>query len=432
MPALAESHESSHPISGKVATDSHQSADDAEGDCEDDYPATVTTTGTIEVGGTATGEIEYAGDLDAFAVGLVAGRIYVIDLKGSSTNFGTLSDPYLRGIYDADSNRIANTTDDDGGDNGNSRVVFRPTESGAYYIVAGADSAGLGTYQLAVTEIQDDFAAFTETTGTVVVGGTAAGEIQHADDRDWFAVELEAGKSYQIEIGGVLTGGGTLPFGRLEGVYDSRGRLRANDPVLISTEFFGEDSQAFFTPDADGTYYVAANSGGSASTGTYTVRVAEIEDDFPQTVDTTGTVDVGGTATGEIQYETDRDWFAVELIEGETYKIELLGSSAEGGTLQDPYIRGIHNANGGLISDTTDYSSRPYSGSQVHFTPYADGTYYVAAGSYLTGIRDLDVGTYTLRVSIDDFRDDTDTTGVIEVGGSVTGEIETAGTTRRS
>ena len=109
-----------------------------------------------------------------------------------------------------------------------------------------------------------------------------------------------------------------------------------------------------------------------------------------------------------------------------------MGSSAEGGTLQDPYIRGIHNANGGLISDTTDYSSRPYSGSQVHFTPYADGTYYVATGSYLTGIRDLDVGTYTLRVSIDDFRDDTDTTGVIEVGGSVTGEIETAGTTRRS
>ena len=63
------------------------------------------------------------------------------------------------------------------------------------------------------------------------------------------------------------------------------------------------------------------------------------------------------------------------------------------------------------------------------FTPDEDGTYYVAAGSYLSGYRDEDVGTYTVQVSIDDFRDDTDTTGTVEVGGSVTGEIEAQGDT---
>ena len=45
----------------------------------------------------------------------------------------------------------------------------------------------------------------------------------------------------------------------------------------------------------------------------------------------------------------------------------------------------------------------------------------------MSGDREEDVGTYTLQVSIDDFRDDTDTTGTVEVGGSVTGEIEAQG-----
>ena len=86
-----------------------------------------------------------------FAVELVAGRTYVIDLRGSPTGDGTLSDPYLRGIYDADGNRISGTTDDDGGQSYNSRVTFTATESGTHYIAAGAFS-GQGTYEVEVTD----------------------------------------------------------------------------------------------------------------------------------------------------------------------------------------------------------------------------------------------------------------------------------------
>ena len=405
---------------------------------EDDFPETVDTTGTVEVGGSATGEIEYQTDSDWFAVELVAGQTYTIDLKGSPTNDGTLRDPKLRGIHDAEGNRIPDTLDFDGGTGRNSRLTFTATESGTYYIAASAHSMGVGTYEVEVWE--DDFAASRNTTGTVEVGGATTGEIQRADDRDNFAVELEAGKTYQIDMGGAKTGGGTMSWPHLHAVYDADGRnTGVRDPVIIVPTFTydddgnleeifsGEDEQAFFTPDEDGTYYLVVGNFHSSHTGTYTVRVTEIEDDLPQTVDTTGTVDVGGTATGELQYETDRDWFAVELTAGETYKVELLGGRGKGGTLQDPYIRGIHDANGRLIADTTDYASGPHSNSEVLFTPDEDGTYYVAAGSYVSGIRDEDVGTYTLQVSIDDFRDDTDTTGTVEVGGSVTGEIEAQG-----
>ena len=118
----------------------------------DDYSADRFTTGTVAVGDTATGRIGSSGERDWFAVELVAGRTYVIDLRGSPTGDGTLSDPYLRGIYDADGNRISNTTDDDGGQSYNSRVTFTATESGTHYIAAGAYSSRQGTYELEVTD----------------------------------------------------------------------------------------------------------------------------------------------------------------------------------------------------------------------------------------------------------------------------------------
>ena len=403
---------------------------------EDDFAASTETTGTVEIGGTATGAIEYAEDRDWFAVELGAGKTYTVDLRGSDTRDGTLYAPYLRGIHDANGNLISGTAIDNGGttvhggDGRNSRLTFTAAEGGTYYIAAGA-KFGVGTYEIEVWE--DDFASSTETTGTVEVGGSATGNVETGGDNDWFAVELEAGKVYQIDVHGELNNGGTLRDTYLHGVYDADGERLSwvYDAVRIGATWFngeqvfaGEDSQAFFTPKEDGTYYVAARGWGSTQTGTYTVRVSEIEDDFPATVGTTSTVEVGGTATGELQYETDRDWFAVELAAGETYKIELLGSRSKAGTLQDPYIRGIHDADGRLIADTTDYASGPNSNSQVYFTPEEGGTYYVAAGSFVSGLRDEDVGTYTLQVSIDDFRDDTSTTGTVAVGGSVTGEIE--------
>ena len=104
----------------------------------EDFSRNPSTSGRVAVGDTATGRIGSSGDRDWFAVELVAGRTYVIDLRGNPTDDGTLRDPYLRGIYDADGNRISNTTNDDGGQGYNSRLTFTATESGTHYIAAGA------------------------------------------------------------------------------------------------------------------------------------------------------------------------------------------------------------------------------------------------------------------------------------------------------
>ena len=125
------------PADQSTARETVASVSEPEGQ---DFSADDSSDGRVAVGETATGAIGTARDRDWFAVELVAGHVYRIDLKGSPTGDGTLSDPYLRGIHDAEGNLIANTTNDDGGVGRNSQVTFTATRSGTYHVAAGAFS----------------------------------------------------------------------------------------------------------------------------------------------------------------------------------------------------------------------------------------------------------------------------------------------------
>ena len=224
----------------------------------DDLAASTGTTGTVAVGGSATGEINFPGDRDWFAVELEKGKAYRIDLEGSGTNAGTLRDPYLRGIYDSEGHYIGGSTDDDDGTGRNSRVVFTAETAGTYYVSAGT-SYGSGTYKLSVTEVaDDDHAAGTNTTGMVGVDGSATGEINFPGDRDWFAVELDAHRLYLIGFEGAQTDAGTLGDPSLYGVYDSGGKRVSRHSPFVTT----------YT----GTYYISAGAVGTG-TGTYTLAI---------------------------------------------------------------------------------------------------------------------------------------------------------------
>ena len=396
-----------------------------------DLPADTTTPGTVAVDGATGDTIDAAGDEDWFAVELVAGRTYVFDLQGSPTGDGTLTDPYLRGIHDTDGNLISGTTNDDGGAGRNSRVTFTPTENGTYYVAAGAYRTEEGTYLLAVTQTGtgDDLPADTTTPGTVAVGGSARGTIETGGDQDWFAVELVAGRTYVFDLQGSETGDGTLVNPYLRGIHDADGALISgtnNDDGGT-----GRNSRVTFTPTEDGTYYVAAGGYGTEE-GTYALTVTRTDagtggGDLPADTTTPGTVAVGGSARGAIETARDADWFAVELVAGRTYVFDLQGSSTGDGTLVDPYLRGVHDADGALISGTNNDDGGTGRNSRVTFTPTEDGTYYVAAGGYGTG-----EGTYVLAVtqmgtSGGDLPADTTTPGTVAVGGSARGTIETGG-----
>ena len=367
----------------------------------DDYAAgTGTGTGSVAVDGSATGEIDYFGDEDWFAVELEAGTTYRFDLKGWNTNDGTLFDPSLRGIYDAYGNRIANTTDDDSGVYRNSRVYFTPTEDATYYVGAAAvdrDPAGgfgtyiIGTYTLSVTDVTDDYAAEPDTTGMVTVGGSATGAIGTPGDEDWFAVELEAGTEYRIDLERSPGLSGALRNPYLRGIHDADGERIAN--TTSNDGGWHWNSRVYFTPDEDGTYYVAAGADGNY-VGIYTLSVTDVTDYYAAGTDTTGTVTVGGSTTGAIGTPGDEDWFAVELEAGTEYRIDLERSSGPGGRLENPYLRGIYDADGEPIADTSDDNDGWGLNSRVHFTPDATATYYVAAAAAVVN----HVGVYTLSV----------------------------------
>ena len=376
-----------------------------------DLPTDTTTPGRVAVGGSATGAIGVAGDQDWFAVELEAGKTYRIDLKESPTGDDTLVDPYLRGIYDEDGERIGGTTDNDGGEGRDSRVIFTPGEDATYYVAASADGNEVGTYTLSVTEVADDYAADPATTGTVAVGGSVAGYIEPPGDEDWFAVELVADKTYRIDLERVradhpvldqphipewlyifvdyMTNGSTWdPY--LRGIYDADGSLI--DGTTNDDGGQGRNSRVHFTPQETNTYYVAAGAY-DTHIGAYTLSVTDVTDDHGAAPDTAGMVAVDGSVEGRIEPPGDQDWFAVELEAGTRYRFDLKGSWTGDGTLADPYLLGIHDADGNEIPGTQDNDGGERSNSRVTFTPVAAGTYYVAAGAD-GGC----VGTYTLSV----------------------------------
>ena len=375
----------------------------------DDYAESKETTGTVTVGGTATGEIQSTRhvpepgwvtvDHDWFAVELVAGKTYRIELRGADTEDGTLANPRLFGIYDANGWFIGKTGDDNAGVGLNSRTIFEPGSSGTYYISAAGD--GNGTYTLSVDEVtlSDDYAASVSTTGTVAVGGTATGGIDKPGDHDWFAVELEAGKTYVIFAKGADTKDGTLPDPRLAGVYDAGGDFAGGG--YFDDSLGGRNSFGSLEVATTGTYYVSVGAYRN-NTGTYTVMVDEFPpkpkspDDYVASVATTGTVAVGGSVTGEIETRGDHDWFSVELEAGKAYVIHVKGADTKDGTLPDPQLIGVYDSSGSLMAGTGDDDGGSGKNSKGAFAPDTSGTYYVAVQSF--GGISANWGTYKVTV----------------------------------
>lgn len=132
---------------------------------EDDYAAAVTTSGTVQVGGSRRGEIETTYDVDWIRVSLndapsssenTAGVSYTFNLRGTSGS-SRLADPMIAGIYDATGTRIDGTSNDDFGDSVDARVTFTTRNDGdgsvdtaTYYVAVTGAATNRGAYELSV------------------------------------------------------------------------------------------------------------------------------------------------------------------------------------------------------------------------------------------------------------------------------------------
>ncbi len=393
----------------------------------DDFSQNAQTSGIIAVGGFALGNIETVSDQDWFRATLQGGRSYRIDLEGAPTSRGTLTDTFLRGVFDSAGTFIAGTDDDDTGESLNSQVIFVPTTAGSFFISAGAYSSNLGTYRLSLTDLGgvDDFRSDTATTGAATIGGSVTGNIESASDQDWFALNLITGRTYRFDLQGAGTSNGTLSDPFLRGLHNSAGVLidgTTNDDSGGTT-----NSLVTYTATATGTHYVSAGAY-SANTGTYRLVTTDLgaADDFSATTATTGRVTAGGNATGQIEIASDTDWFQISLTAGRAYTVNLQGSGSANGTLTDTFLRGIHDAAGVLLPNTTNDDGGSNNESRLEFVADRTGLFYISAGAYSSN-----TGTYRLAVTdrgaVDDFAATTSTTGAVALNGSSTGNIETSG-----
>ena len=387
-----------------------------------DLAASISTTGIVLANSSVTGTIDIASDQDWFAVSLNADTRYQIDLQGLSSSSGTLTDTYLRGIYDSAGSLISGTTDDDSGQGYDSRVTLDISSAGTYYIAAGAYGSNTGTYTLAVTsQGSTDIAADSTTTATVTPGGSVDGLVGQTGDRDWFAVSLTAGQSYTIDLQPKSNSTAPLLDPYLYGLYSSAGSLISGTTDDDSGAGYG--AQITYTATASGTYYISAG-GYSSNTGNYVLSVSSgtsggssgsTTTDLAASIATTGTVTAGASASSLIDSADDQDWFSVSLSAGRSYDIGLGGSASNNGSLTDPYLRGIYDSAGTLISATTDDDSGYGTDALVSFTPTSTGTYYISAGAFASA-----TGSYTLTVSENATVDTGSTTPVTGTQGSWT------------
>ena len=233
--------------------------------------------------------------------------------------------------------------------------VFHAPAAGDYRVQVSTDVAP-ALYAFKVSKIGDhpDIPSFRSrhqlfTHGRSILGHSTSvlGNIG-VDDKDWFAVKLEAGKSYRV----ALAAGGNLEW---QGLSNPRLFAMAGpDGVLVQPSFQGasRDRFRFKVPRDEGGYYHFGVSGASASDrGLYVFSLAE--DNFP-TNPSAPVVAVGQQIIGMIESNSDRDWIGVDLTAGRNYRIKASGSYGDIGgrsfTLYVDLQNRVYNNNGQQVN----------------------------------------------------------------------------------
>ena len=239
------------------------------------------------------------------------------------------------------------------------------------------------------TDLPADNTSTATTTADSAVGGSAthfSGSVGTAGDADWIKVALSADQMYRFALKGESSDNGTLRT-PIVALYTGAGKYIQGAYDLLSGR--GRDARLHYYVETAGDYWVSA-SGFEDETGTYKLRVAAVEDDTePDNISTPGRISVGGTASAEIDYRGDSDWFktSAELSAQTTYNLTLSTSNAA----LLPRLT-FHESDGDRINVL--YDAGNYYG--YTFTPSSAGTYFFAVRAGSTA----GVGRYTLAFAI--------------------------------
>lgn len=365
----------------------------------DDYAGSIQTQGEMDPQkGMIKGYVGDVGDSDWIRTQLIEGTQYEFNLRGASSDGGTLVDPKLE-LRDSAGRLLVVGGQGVGLDD---KIVFTANASDTYYLSAqdvvtdpakGAQGIALGSWTLeqrSLDMIADNPSSLGRVEWSAGSTFSVRSEINQLTDRDWFRVWLDKGIAYKFELAGASSDQ-TLTNPQLS--------IRSVTGILLDADDnsgSGTDAEIDFTAADSGWYFLDAGAAGNGSRGTYLLKGSRLSDDFSDDVNTVGKVNVGTPKQGLLSFHGDNDWFQVGLSGGVTYRIDLVGDTSDSAQLdpiQDPLLV-IRDSTGRELGRFDDFGTSL--NARAYFTPKDNGIYFLDASSAFR----YDIGAYQLNVAL--------------------------------
>ena len=226
----------------------------------DDYGNDAAHAAVLTAGIARSGAIEVNGDVDVFKLSVTAGRHYGLQLNASYFG-GEIKVTDAAGHAVSLSNYYAGVGQ------------FAATSSGDYYVTVFASSSPFGkaTYTLNATAYSpDDVGETASSAGALDSNSRVQGTINFPDDKDWFKVHLEAGRSYAFDLLGPTSGAGSQNAASSASftLYDSHSGFSNWDETLGRSSSSSGSPHLNYVASKTGDFYIEVRGG---TLGAYTL-----------------------------------------------------------------------------------------------------------------------------------------------------------------
>ena len=222
-------------------------------------------------------------------------------------------------------------TDDDGGEDSNARIVYRPERTGTYYVeVASYDAGELGEYEIVARWIRaypDRYESDNELDDAKNIdldGAIQARNFIPGDDIDWLRIEIEDRETIRIQS-----------FGSTDIYFTLHDRF---GEVIIEDDDSGDEYNAMLNPTLEpGTYYLMVTQLDQGLFGSeYEIEISRSDESTPL-VEPGETVEIdpnGPFYEAQLSRNGQEDWYTFEVTGWESEHMVVI--STTGGT--DTYI----------------------------------------------------------------------------------------------
>lgn len=234
------------------------------------------------------------------------------------------------------------------------------------------------------TNAPDTVPGDTSSTVSVPVGGSVEGSIDATGDSDWYRITLVAGQTYTFST---ILGGLSDSILRLR---DASGALLGENDDAVSGSSSYLFSEITYTATTSGTYFLDVSGYQSATGSFYLTTTAPTADSVAGSASTGASLTLGAAATtGAIDATGDHDWYAVQVVAGQTY---LFTTTATGGADIDTTLM-LRNGSGALLAYNDDSAG---TFSRIRYTATTTGTLYLDVGAWANG----ETGNYRVQAEI--------------------------------